>query len=140
MNKKEITVFLVDDHQVVLDGLQLLLKGHPQIGVVGAARNGSELLERLKQMRESGPLPGVILMDINMPGMDGLEATRRVRAEYPEVSILMLTMRDDKQGLDMAIASGANGFLSKSKGKAEIVDAIIRVAQGEFVVFADFEK
>ncbi|MCO6487507.1 MAG: response regulator transcription factor [Phaeodactylibacter sp.] len=138
MNRSEISVYLVDDHQVVLDGLQLLLKGHPQIQVTGTAHNGHELLEYLE--RRQGALPDVILMDINMPGMDGLEATQRAKAGYPGVRVLMLTMRDDKRDLDLALARGADGFLSKSKGKKEIVDAIIRVSRGEFVVFADFEK
>lgn len=128
----------MDDHQVVLDGLQLLLKSHPEIRVAGTAHNGNELLEQLKSNPEDAP--DVILMDINMPGMDGLEATRRVKAEYPDVKVLMLTMRDEKRDFNLALAEGANGFLSKSKGKKEIVDAIIRVSRGEFVVFADFDK
>lgn len=138
MNRSEIRVYLVDDHQVVLDGLQLLLKSHPEIRVAGTAHNGNELLEQLKSNPEDAP--DVILMDINMPGMDGLEATRRVKAEYPDVKVLMLTMRDEKRDFNLALAEGANGFLSKSKGKKEIVDAIIRVSRGEFVVFADFDK
>ena len=138
MNRSEIRVYLVDDHQVVLDGLQLLLKGHPQIRVAGTAHNGQELLEYLE--RERSAPPDVILMDINMPVMDGLEATQRVKAGHPGVRVLLLTMRDDKRDLDLALSRGADGFLSKSKGKKEIVDAIIRVSRGEFVVFADFEK
>lgn len=131
----------MDDHQVVLDGLQLLLKSHPEIRVAGTAHNGNELLAQLQVIPEgAADVEYVILMDINMPGMDGLEATRRVKAEYPDVKVLMLTMRDEKRDFNLALAEGANGFLSKSKGKKEIVDAIIRVSRGEFVVFADFDK
>lgn len=143
MNRSGINVYLVDDHQVVLDGLQLLLKGQPEIRVAGTAHNGGELLEQLKLMQEGkGRVAAVdvILMDINMPVMDGLEATQRVKEEYPEIKVLMLTMRDEKRDFNLAMARGADGFLSKSKGKKEIVDAIIRVSRGEFVVFADFEK
>ena len=141
MNRSEIRVYLVDDHQVVLDGLQLLLKSHPEIRVAGTAHNGNELLAQLQVIPEgAADVEYVILMDINMPGMDGLEATRRVKAEYSDVKVIMLTMRDEKRDFNLALAEGANGFLSKSKGKKEIVDAIIRVSRGEFVVFADFDK
>ena len=143
MNRSEIRVYLVDDHQEVLDGLQLLLKGHQEIRVAGTAHNGSELLEQLKLMQEgkSGAAAvDVILMDINMPVMDGLEATQRVKEEYPDIKVLMLTMRDEKRDFNLALPQGADGLLSKSKGKKEIVNAIIRVSRGEFVVFADFEK
>ncbi|GJM35450.1 MAG: DNA-binding response regulator [Saprospiraceae bacterium] len=141
MNSFKIKVFLVDDHQVLLDGLMLLLKDAPEIQIVGTACNGRELLEKLKVMMEKPNSVDVILMDINMPILDGLEATRRVKRIYPDIKIIMLTMSDQMLDVNQAVAQGADGFLSKNNGKNEIIEAINKVYQrDEFVVYTNLDK
>lgn len=141
MNASTINLYLVDDHQVLLDGLWLLLKETPGIKICGTAKNGQDLLDQLENRKQEEELIHLILMDINMPVMDGLEATRRLKASYPEVKVIMLTMRDQIPDLKAAIASGADGFLSKNNQKEEIIEAIRKVYhKGEFVVMAEMEK
>ena len=102
-----MNVLLVDDHRLLLEGLQNLLTAHG-VSVVGLAYDGLEAVEQARALR-----PDVILMDIRMPRCDGLEATRRIRAENPEARIVMLTTSDEDEDLFEAIKSGAIGYLLK---------------------------
>lgn len=103
-----LKVLLVDDHPLFLEGFQNLLVAR-NVDVVGVAQDGREALEKVRQLR-----PDVILMDIQMPNCDGLEATRLIKAEMPEVKIVMLTMSADDEDLFEAVKSGASGYLLKS--------------------------
>lgn len=140
MTKSNINVFLVDDHQVLLDGLELLLRDAPGIKIVGSAYHGQELLEKLHATKKWSKTTDIILMDINMPVMDGYEATRQVKLNFPNVKVIVLSMQDQVADVNEAVASGADGFLSKNKTKKEIIDAIKRVyEQGEFVLLTNLE-
>jgi len=120
-----IRVLLADDHKVLLDGLQNLLEDLPDITCVGAVMNGSEVLAFLLEH----PVD-VILMDINMPVMDGIETTQRVRSEYPDTKIIALTMLEQGSFIQKMLRSGASGFLLKNSGKEEVLTAIRAVAVG----------
>jgi DNA-binding NarL/FixJ family response regulator len=105
---EKIRVLVVDDHTIVRDGICALLNLSEDIDLVGEATNGKEALETLKTI-----VPDVILMDIAMPIMGGLETTRRIRKDYPKIKIIILTQYDDKEYVYPAIKAGANGFISK---------------------------
>jgi DNA-binding NarL/FixJ family response regulator len=120
-----IRVFLVDDHTVLRNGIRALLANEEGLEVVGEASDGLGLLEQLPQAA-----PDVVLMDINMPGMDGVETTRRLRELYPEVRVLALSMLDNEQYVNQMLESGAAGYLLKNAALDEIVFAIRTVAAG----------
>ncbi len=121
-----ITLLLADDHDVVRTGLKTLLESQPGLRVVAEARNGQEAIQKALETR-----PGLILMDISMPGMDGLEATRQLRLACPETPILALTIHDDKHYFMAMLAAGASGYLTKQAAAEELVAAIHAVAAGE---------
>jgi two-component system NarL family response regulator len=120
-----LCVLLVDDHPLFLDGLKNLLTAHG-IQVVGTARDGLEALEKARNLR-----PEVILMDIQMPRCDGLAATRLIKAELPEIKIVMLTMSNDDDDLFEAIKSGACGYLLKTQDTEEFFTQLMGLAQDE---------
>lgn len=121
----DITLMLVDDHDVVRTGLRSFLETQPGMRVVAEARNGEEALQQAAQWR-----PQIVLMDITMPGMDGLEATRRLKALSPECLVLALTVHEDKQYFMEMLAAGASGYLTKQAAADELVSAIRAVAGG----------
>ena len=118
-------VLLVDDHPLFLDGLKELL-ARRGIQVVGTASNGFEALEQARALR-----PQVILMDIHMPRCDGLSATRLIKAELPEIQIVMLTMSSEDDKMFEAIKSGASGYLLKSQDTGEFFASLMGLTQGE---------
>src|SRR5690606_18726044 len=103
-----IKVLLVDDHAVLRDGLSSLISLEPDMEVVGEARDGEEAINLVESTR-----PDVVLMDINMPGMSGVEAIRRIHARHPQVAVLVLTMYDRDEYLYESIRAGATGYLLK---------------------------
>lgn len=117
---------MVDDHSIVVDGICALLGLFKDIEVAGEASNGSEALEMVRKL-----MPDVVLMDIAMPIMDGLEATRRMRKEFPHVKVLVLTQYDDKEYVFPVIEAGASGFVSKTAASSELVSAIRSVYRGD---------
>jgi DNA-binding NarL/FixJ family response regulator len=116
---------LVDDHDVVRTGLRSFLDTQPGMRVVAEARDGQEALKLAAQTK-----PQIVLMDITMPSMDGLEATRRLKAELPECLVLALTVHEDKQYFMEMLAAGASGYLTKQAAADELVSAIHAVAAG----------
>ena len=118
-------VLLVDDHPLFLEGLQNLLKARG-VEVVGTAQDGFEGLLKTRLLR-----PDVVLMDIHMPRCSGLEATRLIKQEMPEIPIVMLTMSSDEQHLFEAIKSGANGYLLKSLDAEQFFELLSGLARGE---------
>ena len=123
---KPIKVILVDDHDVVRAGLRSYLNTQEDVEVVGEARNGEEALLRAAEMK-----PDLVIMDITMPGMDGLEATRQLKARNPECLVLALTVHEDKQYFMEMLAAGASGYITKQAAADDLVAAIRAVASGQ---------
>lgn len=121
-----IRVLLADDDALVRSGLSLMLGGSPDLTIVGEATNGQEAIDRLTEVDVD-----VVLMDIRMPVLDGLEATTRILAKPNAPRIIILTTFDADEYVVRALAAGATGFLLKDTPPADIVDAIIKVADGE---------
>jgi DNA-binding NarL/FixJ family response regulator len=121
-------VLLVDDHALFREGLANILNAQPDFAVVGEAGDGLEVLIKAKEL-----MPDLILMDINMPGCDGLEATQRIKEEL-SITIVMLTVRDDDEKLFQAIRSGAQGYLLKSIRSWELVNLLRGVVRGEAAI------
>ena len=123
---KKIKVLIVDDHTLVRDGIQALLALVANIEVVGEAANGREALEKVRELA-----PDVVLMDLAMPIMGGLEATRRIRREFPGTKVLALTQYDDSEYVIPIIEAGASGFVTKMVAFSELASAIQAVYNGE---------
>jgi DNA-binding NarL/FixJ family response regulator len=123
---KRIRVLIADDHTLVRDGIRALLKLSADIEVVGEAANGREALEKTAELT-----PDVVLMDLAMPLMGGLEATRRIRREHPEVKVLALTQYDDSEYVIPVISAGARGFITKMAAFSELASAIHAVSRGD---------
>jgi len=122
---KKIRLMLVDDHEVVRAGLKSFLQTQPDFDVVAEANNGKDAVDRAMESH-----PDVILMDITMPGVDGMEATRRLRVLCPQCLVLALTVHDDKQYLMEMLAAGASGYITKQAAADELVEAIHTIAEG----------
>jgi len=123
-NFSKLRVLLVDDHNLFLEGLENLLSSEG-IQVVGTAHDGFDALTKARQLK-----PDVILMDIHMPRCDGVSATRLIKAEMPEIKIVMLTMSEDEGDLFEAVRSGASGFLLKSLDAEDFFDYLNDLQQG----------
>jgi DNA-binding NarL/FixJ family response regulator len=125
-------IFLVDDHTIVRDGLRALLANEPNITIVGEASNGQELLDRLATTPAD-----VILLDANMPVLDGLATTQRLRVEYPQVRVLILSMLAHERYIGQLFDAGASGYVLKSAEKDEILSAIQMVISGRQFLCSD---
>jgi two-component system, NarL family, nitrate/nitrite response regulator NarL len=123
---EKIRVLLVDDHVLFRKGLLGLLRLRPEFEVVGEAGDGQEALDRARESQ-----PDLILMDINMPGIDGLEATRLIKAELPEIRLVMLTVSEDEEDLYEAIRSGAQGYLLKNLRPEALFEMLQDAVRGE---------
>ena len=117
---------MVDDHTLVRDGIRALLALAADIEVVGEAGNGKEALEKIEEMA-----PDIVLMDLAMPVMGGLEATRRIRKQFPNTKVLALTQYDDREYIVPVIAAGASGFVTKMAAFSELATAIHAIARGD---------
>ncbi|MEM7373733.1 MAG: response regulator transcription factor [Bacteroidota bacterium] len=120
-----IKVYLVDDHQIILDGLTALLKEIPDIEVIGEANSGTELLHRLAWQS-----PDIIIIDVDMPQMDGKEATLQVKKKHPDVQLIALSMHHDHGIIQAMTRAGASGYLLKNTSQEEMITAIRKVYQG----------
>ncbi|MBN2186128.1 MAG: response regulator [Dehalococcoidia bacterium] len=116
---KRIKVLIVDDHSVVRDGIRAVLTLQKDIEVVGEAVNGKDAVEKVRQL-----LPDVVIMDIVMPEMDGLEATKRIYKEYPQTKVLMLSQYDDEENILAAEQLGAYGFIPKRAASSQLINGI----------------
>ena len=122
---QKIKVLIVDDHTLVRDGIRALLALVADIQLVGEAANGREAVEKVKKLA-----PDVVLMDLAMPIMSGLEATRRIRKRFPGTKVLALTQYEDREYIVPTIEAGARGFISKTAAFSELASAIQAVYQG----------
>ena len=114
-----IRVLIVDDHHLFREGLARMLSDSPDITVVASVSNGIEVISRVAEFK-----PDVILMDVNMPKMDGVEATRQLRNIHSQASVLMLTASEQEKDLYAAIRAGARGYLLKSVSTSDLIEAI----------------
>lgn len=126
MRNKRHTVLLVDDQSIFLDGIESLLERWANVDVIGKAYNGSSALELVKTHK-----PDLVLMDINMPHMDGIEATKRIRKASPDTRVIVLSMYGHREFVLELMDSGVGGYLLKTASKEELMEAIRTVADGK---------
>jgi two-component system response regulator NreC len=126
---QKIRVLLADDHTLLRSGIRALLSDQPDIIVVGEAEDGRQAVKMAKQFR-----PDVVLMDIAMPMLNGLEATRQIKNSHPEINILVLTMYDHEEYFRQVLEAGASGYIIKRAAASDLVAAIRSVNKGEAVL------
>jgi DNA-binding NarL/FixJ family response regulator len=135
MTTEPTRVVLVDDHPVYREGLSMLLESIDEVEVVGVADDGATALDVVGQAD-----PDVVVMDVQMPGLDGIAATRELTARHPHLAVVVLTMSDDDETVFSAMRAGARGYLVKGSSQHEIVRAIRSVDSGELVFGAAVAK
>lgn len=129
MNDQRITVLLADDHALVRRGFRLMLEDDPGIKVVAEASDGDEAVALTKRLK-----PHVVVMDCALPGTNGMEATKTIRRDLPEIAVLMLSMHSEDTWVRRAFDAGANGYILKSAVDLDLPDAVKRVAKGATVL------
>jgi DNA-binding NarL/FixJ family response regulator len=132
---EQIGVVLADDHPAFRSGLQFMLAQSSGIDVVGEAANGEDVVRRARELQ-----PDVVIMDLNMPGLNGIDATRQVVAESPHIGVLVLTMLEDDESVFRAMRAGARGYLLKGAGQDDIERAVAAVARGEAIFGPDLAR
>ncbi|MCP4167757.1 MAG: response regulator transcription factor [Chloroflexi bacterium] len=125
-------VLIVDDHQIVREGLRLILETEPSIEVVGEASDGAEAVELAATLD-----PAVILMDLRMPGMDGLTAIEHLQRDHPQIAVVILTTYNEDELMLRGLRSGAKGYLLKDTGRQTLLDTIAAATRGETLLTAD---
>jgi two-component system response regulator NreC len=135
MSGKRIRVLIADDHTIVRSGVRLLLEGQTDMEVVGEALTGDAAVEMAKTLQ-----PDVVLMDISMPGLDGMQATRRIKEKSPLIGILVLTMHRSDEHFFAMLQAGASGYVLKAAETNELLSAIRSVARGEAFLYPAMAK
>ena len=130
MMADQLRVLIADDHTIVRSGVRLLLEAEPDFLVVGEALNGKEALAMAESLQ-----PDVILMDITMPVVDGLEATRRIKARWPDIKVLVLTMHRSEEYFFEMLKAGASGYILKGAETGDLIHAVRVVGQGEVFLY-----
>ena len=132
---KSVRLLLVDDHPIVRTGLRMLFQSEPDMVVVGEVNGGEEALEAVQTLH-----PDVVIMDVAMPGMNGIEATRRIKESSPETAVLALTMHEDEQYFFAMLHAGASGYIPKRAAPDDLVSAIRVVAEGNFFLYSTLAR
>jgi two-component system response regulator NreC len=132
---KKIRLLLADDHTVLRAGLRMLLNAQPDMEVVGEAGDGAETVERALELD-----PDVVLMDITMEGLNGIEATRVIRDQSPQCKVLVLTIHESAEYLQQMLDAGATGYVLKRAANAELAVAIRAVYRGDVFIYPSFTK
>ena len=127
-----IRLIITDDHPVIRDGVKTILTNDTDIELVACAGSGDELLEQLESIKAD-----VILMDINMPGMNGIEATKLVKKKYPNIKVLSFSQYDEKRFVKQLLKNGASGYLLKNSAAGELIQAVKMVHSGGMYLSAD---
>jgi two-component system response regulator NreC len=130
-----IRVLLADDHTIVRSGLNLLLSSEMGIEVIGEASDGAAAVDLVQELR-----PDVVLMDIGMPGLNGLEATRRIKQLTPEVNILVLTMHRSEEYFFQMLEAGASGYILKGAETGDLISAVRSVARGDAFIYPSMAR
>jgi two-component system response regulator NreC len=125
-----IKLMLVDDHEIVRTGLRMMLEADPELEIVHEAESGEEALERVADC-----LPDVVIMDVGLPGMSGIETTRALKDRFPEVPVLALTIHEDERYFFQMLDAGAAGYLPKRAAPTDLVNAIHTVHQGHVYLY-----
>ncbi|MCF8366882.1 MAG: response regulator transcription factor, partial [Bacteroidales bacterium] len=125
-SERKIKLILVDDHLIVRDGIKSLLSGVERFEVVGEAESGVHFFSLIKTV-----IPDVVLLDINLPGMSGIEITKKLKAEYPQIGVLILSMYNSEDYIFNAIRAGAKSYLPKTTNRHELEAAVTAVYRGE---------
>ena len=132
---KKIKVLIADDHTIFRSGLNLLLSSEPDLEVVGEANDGEAAVEMASRLS-----PTVVLMDIGMPGLNGLEATHKIRAEQPDVNVLVLTMHRSDEYFFQMLEAGAAGYILKAAETEELINAVRAVARGDVYLYPSMAR
>jgi len=126
----KIKVLLADDHAIVREGVKMILAREPDFEVVGEAQDGRQALELVERMK-----PNVVVMDISMPGMGGIEATQQVKEGHPGVNVIALTMHEDESYVFKLLRAGASGYVLKRAAAQDLVQAVRAAAKGEAFLY-----
>ncbi len=132
---RPVKLLLVDDHPIVRSGLRMLFLSEPGMTIVGEASSGHEAIEAVQRLH-----PDVVIMDVSMPGMNGIEATRRIKAAHPETAVLALTMYEDEQYFFEMLNAGASGYIPKRAAPDDLVSAIKVVAEGNVFLYSTLAR
>jgi DNA-binding NarL/FixJ family response regulator len=134
---RELTIYIADDHAIVVDGLKEILKSRKTWVVKGVAHDGEQLINLVKKQR-----PDVVILDINMPRINGIECARWIKENQPTTRVIVLTMYPEKIYVDQLLKAGADGCLLKSRGSSDLLEAIERVSEGKsyFDWITDFKN
>jgi two-component system response regulator NreC len=132
---RKIRIIFADDHVIVRDGLRSLIKSDPQFSLVGEAADGQEALELVSKLR-----PDVAMLDISMPRLNGIEATRMIKRDYPSTRVMILTIHENEQYVYEMLQAGADGYLLKNAEKTEIFDGLKAVTEGEHYFSSEVSK
>ncbi|NBA89043.1 response regulator [Emticicia sp. CRIBPO] len=124
--KENVKVLIADDHQMFNDGMKMMLSPEPSIEVVGQVFSGKDVMDAIHRLN-----PKVILLDINMPHMNGLDAAAQIVKDYKEVKVIMLTMYNDKKFIEDCQKMGVHGYVLKNSGIDEVMEAIVQVVEGK---------
>lgn len=119
-------VYIVDDHQMLIDGLKALLNGEPTISIIGESNSSKQALIQILNLH-----PTIVLTDINMPEMDGIELTKEIKNKNPEIKVIALSMFGERDTINDMLKAGVSGYVLKNTGKAELLNAIDKVSKGE---------
>jgi DNA-binding NarL/FixJ family response regulator len=123
---EKIKIILVDDHQLVRDGIKALLTGIQDIAIIGEASDSEELFRELDNI-----IPDLLIMDISLPGISGIEITKKICNEYPGINVLILSMYNNEEFIFNALKAGARGYLPKNTSREELLEAIYSINRGE---------
>jgi len=123
----QIRILLVDDHELVRKGIRSALQPHGDLEIVGEADNGEDAVRMASELK-----PNLVIMDVGLPGISGLEATKQIKSEHPTIPVLILTVHDEDEYIIQLLKAGADGYLQKGTGEEDFVEAVRAVAHGGF--------
>jgi len=126
---------LVDDHEIVRAGLRMLFSAEPEVEIIGEAGSGEAAVAAVQDLE-----PDVVLMDVAMPGIGGVEATRRIKVSHPQVAVLALTMHEDEEYFFEMLAAGASGYVPKRAAPDDLMSAINIVRQGDVYIYPSLAR